>query len=56
MVIGKSLGHRNVSTTAIYARLNIDPVRASVDSAINAMLTAAGLKQGADVVPLKRKS
>lgn len=26
-IIGKTLSHRNVNTTAIYARLNIDPVR-----------------------------
>ncbi len=40
-VIGKSLGHKNQATTAIYARLNIDPVRASVDLATAAMLKAA---------------
>ncbi len=40
-VIGKTLGHRNQSTTAIYARLNIDPVRESVDLATAAMLAAA---------------
>lgn len=39
-VIGKSLGHRNVATTAIYARLNIDPVRESVNKATDAMLVA----------------
>jgi integrase len=42
-IIGKSLGHRNVSTTAIYARLNIDPVRASVNKATDAMLAAGGV-------------
>lgn len=40
-VIGKSLGHSNTSTTAIYARLNLDPVRAAVDTAAAAMLKAA---------------
>ena len=30
VVIGKSLNHRNVTTTAIYARLDKDPVRESV--------------------------
>jgi integrase len=39
-VIGKSLGHRNVATTAIYARLNIDPVRESVNKATTAMQLA----------------
>lgn len=27
VIIGKTLAHRNVGTTSIYARLNIDPVR-----------------------------
>lgn len=39
-VIGKSLGHRNVATTAIYARLNLDPVRESVNTATAAMMAA----------------
>lgn len=41
-VIGKTLAHKNVSTTAIYARLNLDPVRASMDTATKAMLEAVG--------------
>ena len=53
-IIGKSLNHKNQSTTAIYARLDLDPVRDSVNKATNAMLTAAGLKKAADAVPLKR--
>lgn len=40
-VIGKTLGHRNQSTTAVYARLDLSPVRASVDAAVSAMLAAA---------------
>lgn len=40
-IIGKSLGHSNQSTTQIYARLNLDPVRQAVDTAVNAMLAAA---------------
>ncbi len=42
-IIGKSLGHTQVSTTAIYARLQMDPVRDSVESATTAMLTAGNL-------------
>lgn len=37
-VIGKSLGHKTQQATAIYARLNIDPVRESVQRATKAML------------------
>lgn len=40
-VIGKTLAHKNVSTTAIYARLNLDPVRESMEKATSAILEAA---------------
>ena len=41
LVIGKSLGHSSQSATAVYSRLNLDPVRASVTTATTAMLAAA---------------
>jgi integrase len=44
-VIGKSLGHKSQQSTAVYARLNLDPVRTSVNGAVEAML-AAGNKEG----------
>lgn len=44
LVIGKTLGHANAATTAVYARLNLDPVRAAVGKATDAMLLAAGEK------------
>ena len=37
-VIGKSLGHKSSKATEVYARLNLDPVRESVNKATNAML------------------
>jgi hypothetical protein len=40
-IIGKSLNHKNASTTSIYARLDIDPVRKSVETANEAILKAA---------------
>lgn len=43
-IIGKSLNHKNQNTTAIYARLDLDPVRDSVNKATSAMMTAGGLK------------
>ena len=44
VIIGKSLHHKSPSATAIYARLDTDPVRDSVKRATDAMLTVAGLK------------
>lgn len=43
-VIGKSLGHRQTQTTAIYARLDLDPVKQAVDRATAAIAAAAALK------------
>ena len=37
-IIGKSLGHKSQQSTAIYARLNLDPVRESVNKATDAIL------------------
>jgi integrase len=42
-IIGKSLGHRSQQSTAIYARLNLDPVRESVNKATDAMFGFVGL-------------
>lgn len=44
--IGKSLGHRNIATTAIYSRLNLDPVRQSVDTATAAIMAKVNPEQG----------
>lgn len=43
-IIGKSLNHKSQQATAIYARLDLDPVRMSVERATAAMLEAAGLR------------
>jgi hypothetical protein len=43
-IIGKALGHRTASATMIYSRLAIDPVRAAVEHAADAMIQAAGTK------------
>jgi len=39
-IIGKALGHKNVATTQIYARLDVDPVRRGVTAATAAILDA----------------
>ncbi|MDF3048259.1 MAG: site-specific integrase [Candidatus Midichloriaceae bacterium] len=36
-IIGKSLGHKSQQATAIYERLNIDPIRGSMEKATSAM-------------------
>ena len=40
-IIGKSLGHKSLGATQVYARLNLDPVRASVNKATEALFLAA---------------
>jgi integrase len=39
-IIGKTLAHKDQKTTAIYARLDNDPVRESMEKATNAMFNA----------------
>ena len=53
LVIGKSLNHKTHQATAIYARLDQDPVRQSVNTATAAMMEAAGVKAPASVVAIK---
>jgi integrase len=43
-VIGKTLGHANTSTTAIYARVTIGPVEDAMTKAVGAMLEATKTK------------
>jgi len=43
-IIGKSLGHRDAKATQVYARLQLDPVRQSVEQATAAMVQAGGLQ------------
>jgi integrase len=52
-IIGKSLNHKSQQATAIYARLDLDPVRTSVNNATAAMLQAGGIKQAAELVAAK---
>jgi hypothetical protein len=42
LTIGKSLGHRDQATTAIYSKLDLGPVRASLNAAEAAIINAAG--------------
>ena len=36
-IVGKALGHKTSKATSIYARLNLDPVRAAMEQAVEAM-------------------
>ena len=54
-IIGKSLNHKSHQTTAIYARLDLDPVRQSVNTATEAMLEAARKRDGIDVGSAERE-
>jgi integrase len=36
-VIGKSLGHKSSKATEVYARMNLDPVRDAMQTAVDAM-------------------
>ena len=44
-IIGKSLNHKSASTTSIYARLDLDPVRTAMEKATEAMLEAGSGKK-----------
>lgn len=50
-MIGRSLGHKTPQSTAVYARLNLDPVRDSVEKATQAMLQT--IKRGNPDEPLE---
>ena len=44
-LIGRTLGHKTVAATAIYTRIELDPVRRSVETATAAMLVAGKRKK-----------
>lgn len=54
-IIGKTLNHKNQNTTAIYARLDLDPVRDSVNAATRAMMAAVETGDSKVVLSLNRK-
>ena len=53
-LIGKVLNHRDVSTTAIYARLNLNPVRQALERNASKMLEAAVPPRTPAVMPKER--
>ncbi len=55
LVIGKLLGHRQVSTSAKYAHLADDPMRRAADETAGAIARAMAAAPSTPVTPLKRK-
>lgn len=53
-VVGKALNHQSQSTTAIYARLSLDPVREAKRAAHGAMLSIAKGERGHEGEPAPR--
>ena len=56
VIIGKSLGHKSQQATAVYARLDLDPVRAEMETATSAMMAAGRQKPAAQVIPHKKRA
>ncbi len=53
-IIGKGLGHKDLSTTAIYARLNQDPVRKYMEKATGKMFSAGNLPAKSKVSNMRK--
>ena len=53
VIIGRSLGHKSQQATAIYARVDIDPVRDSMSKAASAMLSAGDRKPSAEIINIQ---
>lgn len=49
MVTAKALGHKSLSMARVYQRVQIDPVRAAMETATAAMLTSAGTREPATI-------
>jgi integrase len=57
VIIGKSLGHQNPSSTSVYARLQLESVRKSVEGAVSLMSKSMEAKPVAQLpAPAKRKA
>ena len=47
VIIGKTLNHQSPQSTQVYARLDSDPVRQAMETAVSAMKTAANKNRNA---------
>ena len=51
-IVGKALGHSQPSTTAVYARLSVNPVQAAMTTAADVMLKAGNAAMEAGGIKL----
>ena len=49
-IVGKTLGHKSQTATQVYARLNLDPVRASMERAVDMMMTTKDLPDKVSII------
>lgn len=56
IIIGKTLGHKSPAATAVYARLETDPVRQAMETATSALLEAAGVREAASVTSIRQRT
>lgn len=54
VIIGRQLNHKSPSATAVYSRLQQDPVTAARNKAVAAMFGAGGISQSAKIVEIKK--
>jgi len=52
-IVGKTLGHKSPEATAVYARLNLDPIRNSMERAVEAIKIAGAQKD--NILKLQNK-
>lgn len=52
LMISKSLNHKSIVSTQIYTKVDLDPIRESLERASSAMFAAGGVIQDAEVVPM----
>ena len=55
VIIGRQLNHKSPSATAIYSRLQQDPVKEARNKAVTAMFGAAGINESAKIIKIKGK-
>lgn len=51
-IVGRSLGHKSAAATAVYSRLTLDPVRASMEDAVSRILQEGGVIDAGKVTPI----